>query len=203
MAFLEEQLPFPIARQSSGGPSWNTTIVQVDSGFEQRNQPWAEDLGQWDIGSFITSVADLAILRAFFNKVRGQTIGFRVDDWQDNVLGATVLGTGDGSRANFQLVKVYDPTPGAYTKVIKKPVSGSVVVTVADLPVAEGTAYTVDYTTGVVTFLVGHLPALDAVVQGACTFHKPARFAIDHLNIQHDHLEFGTMQIPILELRLP
>lgn len=203
MAFFEERLPFPVSRQSGGGPNWQTTVIQVDSGFEQRNQGWAEDLAKWDIGSFVRGTAEMAVLRAFFNKVAGRTHGFRVDDWQDNTSGPTTLGTGTGSLATFQLVKAYDPTGTAYRKAIKKPVAGSVVVTVAGMARVEGTHYDVNYATGLVTFRAGNLPAVDEVVTGACAFDKPARFDIDHLEMQHVHLPFATVEIPVVELRLP
>lgn len=201
--FLEVQLPVGIAYGSAGGPTWNTSVVTVDSGYEQRNQPWAEDLGQWDLGSYVQTQADAALLLAFFNRVQGKTHTWRFKDWKDYQMGPQQIGVGDGTQATFQLYKTYDPQPGAYMKVIKKPVAGTVTVTVAGAPRTEGTDYTLDTTTGRMTFLEGHIPTAGQQVGASCEFDKPCRFDLDHLAISYATIEFGSLHVPVIEVRLP
>ena len=61
------------------------------------------------------------------------------------------IGTGDGDLAAFQLVKRYDLV-FVVTRVIQLPVEGTVEISVDGDLVEEETDYTVDYSTGLVTF---------------------------------------------------
>ena len=74
---------------------------------------------------------DAATLVAFFEARRGRLHGFRFKDFADfrscapsGVVGAfdQALGEGDGTRTDFQLVKLY----GDVARPIRKPVEGSV-----------------------------------------------------------------------------
>lgn len=199
--FIERRLPLPISLRSSGGPQWNTSIVRVDNGYEQRNEPWAEDLGAWDVGSFVTTHAEMARLLDFFNGVQGRLHTWRFQDPKDYVAVNQVLGVGDGVQTMYQLRKAYGP--GGYTKVIRKPVSGTVEVRVAGVLQGPSTAYTLDATTGLVTFLAGHVPLTDQAVTWTGEFDKPARFDVDKLDVTYNDLVFGTVQVPVLEVRLP
>lgn len=199
--FTETRMPLPISLRSSGGPQWNTSIVRVDSGYEQRNEPWAEDLASWDVGSFITTHAEMATLLDFFNGVRGRLVGFRFQDPKDYQALSQLIGTGNGVQAIYQLRKAYGP--GTYTKTIQKPVAGTARVTVGGVLQVEGTAYTLDTTTGVVTFLGPHIPAAGYEVRWSGEFDKPARFDVDHLSMSYADLVYATVSIPVVEIRLP
>jgi len=67
----------------------------------------------------------------------------------------------------------------------------------------EGTAYTLDITTGVVTFLGGYIPAAGQEVRWSGEFDKPARFDVDHLSMSFDDLIYARLSIPVVEVRLP
>ena len=62
---------------------------------------------------------------------------------------------GDGATTTFTLKKTYQSGAGSYTRDVTKPVTGSVRVAVAGVEKVEGTDFTVDVTTGVVTFEAG------------------------------------------------
>lgn len=200
--FSEERLPLPISLASSGGPTWQTQVIRMDSGHEQRNRVWAEDLGQWDIGSFVKTEEDVRTILAFFHAMQGRLVGFRFQDPKDAQLVAQTLGTGNGVQATFQLVKTYGSGPAAYTKTLTKPVPGTVLITVGGTPAVEGVAWTVDTTTGVVTFLPGHLPPMGQAVVASCTFDKPVRFDVDVLSLTYDDLVYGTLRLPLMEIRV-
>lgn len=199
--FREDRLPLPISLASSGGPTWQTMVIRMDSGEEQRNRVWAEDLGQWDVGSFVKTEADVATVLAFFHAMQGRFIGFRFRDPKDADVVAQVLGTGTGVQATYQLVKTYGSGPAAYTKTITKPVAGTIQITVGGVVQVEGTAFTVDTTTGVVTFLPEHVPGDGQTVLASCTFDKPVRFDLDTLTITYDDLVYGTLRVPLVEIR--
>jgi uncharacterized protein (TIGR02217 family) len=74
---------------------------------------------------------------------------------------------------------------------------------VAGVEQVQDTAYTLDVTTGVITFLVGHIPAAGQEVRWTGEFDKPARFDVDHLILSYDDLVYASMRIPVVEVRLP
>jgi len=177
--------------------------VRVDSGYEQRNEPWAQDLGSWDVGSFVTTNAEMATVLAFYNSVRGRLVAWRFHDPKDYQALDQLLGTGDGVQTTYQLTKTYGTDASAYTKIIRKPVVGTSRITVAGVLQVEGTAYTLDTTTGVITFLAGHIPAAGQAVRWSGEFDKPARFDVDHLSMSFDDLIYARLSIPVVEVRLP
>jgi len=81
-------------------------------------------------------------------------------------------------------------------------VPGSVRVAVAGSEVAEGTAFTCDTTTGIVTFLSGHVPAGGAAVTAGFLFDVPARFDTDYLEVDLSAFAAGAIpKIPLVEIR--
>src|SRR5690606_33286115 len=81
-----------------------------------------------------------------------------------------LLGTGDGSRRKFGLVKNYL----GFSREIFKPIEGSVRCAVNGI---ETTNFTVDWTTGVVTF--SSPPLHGASVSAGFFFDVPVRFDSD------------------------
>jgi uncharacterized protein (TIGR02217 family) len=203
MAFVNVPFPPRIAMGSTGGPTWRTTVVRLDSGHEQRNQHWSGDLGQWDAGSHIRTAEELDEVLAFFNNVGGMANGFLWQDRFDFAIVDQVLGTGDGVTAAFQIFKRY-LIPGTgffYDKTLSRPIAGTVRISVAGTLKTEGTHYTVAYATGLVTFTGGNIPTLGQALTISCHFYKPARFDVDTLTISYADLHQGTIQLPIVELR--
>ena len=148
---------------------------------------------------------------AFFEERRGRLYGFRWRDRLDCCSATTgnvvspfdqVIGVGDGTTAAFQLVKTYGSAFSPYARAIVKPVSGSVRVAVADSEVAAGSAFTCDATTGVVTFLAGHIPSAGTVVTAGFNFDVPVRFDTDYLEVDLATFAAGAIpKIPLVEIR--
>jgi uncharacterized protein (TIGR02217 family) len=89
------------------------------------------------------------------------------------------------------------PKPGLRS--IQKPVAGSVHVAVAGTPLATG--WTVDTTTGIVTF--ASAPATGAAVTAGFEFDVPARFDTDKIEVNLEQFNLGSIpRIPVLEVRL-
>ena len=158
MSFFETP-PFPrcISLGSSGGPSWLTDIGTVKSGMEQRNEAWEHNRHTYEVSRGVRKIEDLEELIAVFNSARGRVHGFRYKDYNDWKSCATeetidmtdqTIGIGDGSETEFQLRKNYDFFGNQYSRLIVKPVAGSVVVAVDGIAV---TGATTDTVTGVVT----------------------------------------------------
>jgi len=68
--------------------------------------------------------------------------------------------------------------------------------------VAEGVAFTCDVTTGLVTFLPGHIPGPGAAVTAGFLFDVPVRFDTDYLEVDLSAFAAGAIpKIPLVEIR--
>jgi uncharacterized protein (TIGR02217 family) len=208
--FHEVLFPLDIALKSAGGPERRTDIVTLGSGREARNARWAHARRRYDAGYGVKTFAALSAVVAFFEERRGRLYGFRWRDRLDLSSAATggatpldqAIGTGDGARTTFALTKIYDGVHAPYQRPIVKPVPDSVRVAVAGVEVAEGSAFTCDTTTGVVTFLPGHVPAAGAAVTAGFLFDVPVRFDSDYLEIDLTAFSAGVIpKIPLVEIR--
>ncbi len=212
MSFHEVRFPTAISRNAQGGPERRTDIVVLGSGFEERNSRWADSRRGYNAGYGVKSIDDLHAVIAFFEERRGRLHGFRWRDHADWKSCAPqgepaafdqVIGTGDGVAAAFQLVKQYGAAFAPYARPIKKPVQGSVLVGVNGIAKTEGTHFTADHATGVVTFLAGSIPATGQIVTAGYLFDVPVRFDTDKLEINLSGFASGAIpNIPILEVRL-
>lgn len=212
MAFHEVRFPVEIAFGSSGGPERRTEIVTLGSGFEERNSPWAESRRRYNAGYGVRSLNDLHAVMAFFEARHGRLHGFRWKDRADDrssppqtaiAAGDQQIGIGDGVITAFQLVKAYTSGGISYTRTIKKPVTGSVRIAVDGLEKTETTHFTVDTTTGTVTFTPGNIPGASAVITAGFEFDVPVRFDADFLEINLAAFDAGDIpSIPIVEIRL-
>lgn len=207
--FHEVRFPLRVALGASGGPVRRTDIVNLSNGREQRNQRWRDSRRSYDAGSGVRSLADLYAVLEFFEARRGQLYGFRfrdLVDWASCPPGGTVsagdqiIGAGDGETVSFQLVKTYQDAGGGWTRAIAKPVEGTVRVSV-DGEVVSGTTYSVDATTGMVTFAAGHVPAIGALIRAGFEFDVPVRFDIDRIDVNLAHFDAGRIPtIPLTEI---
>ena len=210
-ALHEVLFPLDIALKSAGGPERKTEIVAVGSGREERNARWAHSRRRYDAGYGVKTFEALSAVVAFFEERRGALHGFRWRDRLDHSSAAPgaavtpldqVIGTGDGTTANFQLAKTYGSLYAPYQRPIEKPVAGSVRVAVAGTEVTEGVAFTCDLTTGVVTFLAGHIPSADASVRAGFLFDVPVRFDTDYLEVDLSAFAAGAIpKIPLVEIK--
>lgn len=211
-SFHDVLFPLDIALKSAGGPERRTDIVTFGSGREERNARWAHSRRRFDAGYGVKTLDALQEVVAFFEERRGQLYGFR---WRDRLDHSSAppaanvspldqaLGAGDGEQAAFQLIKIYGSTYAPYTRMVTKPVPGSVRVAVAGGEVASGTAFTCDAATGVVTFLPGHIPASGAAVTAGFLFDVPVRFDTDYLEVDLSAFAAGAIpKIPLVEIRV-
>jgi uncharacterized protein (TIGR02217 family) len=226
MAFFEIEFPRTISFRAVGGPGFSTTVNQGLSGYEQRNKNWAQARAKWQINlitpaSFSGSEQDYAdLIRSFFLNVSGKADAFRFRDAIDNKFTNEVIATGDGSTLGpFQLVKTYTIGGRSYVKQIKKPIMSAVndyqgnaltdTVTLTDngSPISAAN-YSIDATTGIVTFGSGHAPANTHLIRASGEFHYPARFDSDDLGQQveesavRDGRGVTSLSIALVEVRL-
>ena len=209
MNFHEVRFPAALSVGSSGGPERRTEIVALNSGFEERNSPWAQSRRRYDAGLGVRSLDDLAELIAFFEARHGQLYGFRWKDWTDfrscrpsatpSALDQ-VLGEGDGVRTSFELVKAYASGAQSYQRPVAKPVEGTVRVAVGGLPLAAGD-YAVDHTSGRIELSVA--AGEGARVTAGFEFDVPVRFDSDRIAASLAGFSAGEVpSVPVIEVRV-
>ncbi len=72
MAFHDVRFPTGIAFGSSGGPARKTEIVTLGSGFEERNEVWANSRRRYDVGYGVKSLDDIHAVIGFFEARMGR-----------------------------------------------------------------------------------------------------------------------------------
>lgn len=193
MAFHNVRFPERISRGAASGSASSTSIIEIDSGGEERVPRWGQTRWRGDARKGMRSIADCRAVLDFYRARIGPAFAFRYKDWIDYATtpGGTTwipppeavtkddvtLGTGDGSKTQFQLIKRYVSGPTTVVRNLTKPVSGTVKVALDGTLKAEGTDYTVNYETGIITFTAA--PGVGVVVTAGCEFDVPARFGND------------------------
>lgn len=206
MAFLEEQFPVNISYGSGGGPGYKTEIIVIRSGFESRDVGWTYPRHKYDAATGVKTIDDMEQLIEFFHAVGGMAYGFRYKDWADfkscnttQTISDTdqLIGEGDNVEVDFQIIKTY--IKGSFSRVrnISKPVNGTVVVSLDDVP--QPTGWSVNLTTGVITFSVA--PGSTVDVKAGYEFDVPCRFDTDELQVGLEFYNAGNAQVPLIEIR--
>ncbi|WP_417487751.1 TIGR02217 family protein [Maricaulis sp.] len=204
--FHEVRFPFSVSVGASGGPERRTEIVPLVSGREQRNTPWADSRRRYDAGPGVRSLTDIHTLIEFFEARRGPLHGFRFRDPFDNRSAAPdqapdpsdqLIGTGDGTATQFQLVKHYESGGEAWTRTITKPVEGSVRLAVDGVETLD---FSLDPATGLVTLT--DPPGPGQAITAGFAFDVPVRFASERLDLALDEPGAASaLSIPLIEIR--
>jgi uncharacterized protein (TIGR02217 family) len=205
MSFHEILFPEDISYGSSGGPGFNTSVIELSSGHEQRNINWSEAKATYEASHGIKTRQQMADLIDFFWARRGKAFGFRFKDWADFDLTGEPIGTGDGSKTVFQVIKTYEPLGYPYQRIIRK-LNPNVPLVVYNngVLVAQPSGCTVDNNTGLITFVTAPIAGHSITVVGE--FHVPVRFDIDDMKVTQDQFEVMSWpSIPLVEIkpRLP
>ena len=197
----DNRFPEAISYGALGGPKYNTSISQTAGGHEKRIGVWPVALCEYDVAHAIKTPAEFAELLAYFRAHKGKLYGFRFKDWSDYQAAGQVIGIGDDATLNFQLVKRYTVSAlWEEVRTIYKPVAGTVKVYVDSVEQTETTDYTVDYSTGIVSFLSA--PATDEEITADFEFDVPVRFDTDQMASSYESFQIHTWQsIPLVEIR--
>lgn len=186
-----------------------TDIVELVSGYEERNASMANSKRMYDAGMGLRNVNDLHDVIEFWEARFGQLYGFRWKDWSDYKSCKTrnfptfedqAIGVGDGTNKVFQLVKNYNSGGFGYVRDIRKPVAGSTVL-IGKAGVNQASGWTVHIVTGVITFTTA--PTLGQAITAGYEFDVPVRFDAEQLTISIDAFNHGSIpQIAIKEIRV-
>ena len=195
-----ETFPVDIAYGAKVITEFKTHVFEAASGFEQRNIVWQEPRLQFDASTGIQDETDLRKLLAFFRKMKGRGYTFRFRDWSDYELTNQLIGTGDGTKQDFQIIKTYDY---GIVRKITLPVPNTIKnLTVGGTPKTEGTDFTIDYDTGVIHF-VSPPPSGADIIIGEGQFDVHCRFDTDTLELTLEAYKLGVAEVKIIEVRRP
>lgn len=193
--FHNVRFPEDISYGSSGGPGFNTSVIDLASGHEQRNINWSLARAKYDASYGVKTREQMEEVLDFFYARRGKAYGFRFKDWMDYVLERQSIGIAGGSNI-LQIFKRYEPlTAYYYDRPLLKIVPNTVQLW------ANGVVQSplrVNTDTGVVntSTLAGQ------TIEIACEFDVPVRFDTDDISITHDDWELMSWpSIPLIELR--
>jgi uncharacterized protein (TIGR02217 family) len=202
-----DDVPYPLALGSdaSVSPEFSTTVAVTASGYERRNSLWSDARLRFDVGPGVRSEAEMGTLIAFFRARRGPARGFRLRDPTDfsshGMTGAPtmldqLLGTGDGARIAFPLLKRYGDGDDPQVRRITRPDAASIVISVDGIAQSHWTLE------GgcIVTFAAP--PAPGVRIRAGFLFDVPVRFAEDRLDISGAAFAAGEApSVPVVEVR--
>ena len=210
MAFHEVRFPPTLSFGALGGPERRTEIVELASGHEERNTPWAASRHRYDAGTGLRKLDDLEVLIAFFEARSGRLHEFRWKDWGDYRSAPAseplsgfdqLLGHGDGVSRSFALRKGYASGAQIYWRAITKPVAGSLRAAVGKTEMVPDEDVSLDATTGIVTFR--RAPETGAEVRAGFEFDVPVRFDSDLLQLSVASFRAGEVpKVPVIEVRI-
>jgi uncharacterized protein (TIGR02217 family) len=201
ITFEEVRFPIDISHGAQGGPRWATTVSQSGGGQEQRNINWADARHQWSVEHGVKTAEQMDRLVAFFNAMRGRATGFRFQDPVDHqAISRERFGTGDGADTTFQLTKTYTAGARTWVRNITKPSPdlGALSIFVAGV-LQPTSAYTIDTTTGIVTFSAP--PAGAAALEWTGYFDTPVRFDSDEMQITDRFDDVKDWTLNVVEVR--
>ena len=207
MAFDEIRFPDDISRGASARPRRITDIVTLRSGHEQRNTIWANSRRSYNAALGVRDLDDIYAVIDFWEARRGALRGFRFKDWSDfkSVAPNTSLSNTDQvmlflTSTTFQLQKEYSAASNPWVRPIDKPVdNGTITIRDNTGPLVETTNYTVNYSTGVVTFNL----APTGTPTAGFEFDVPVRFKDEDLEINVALVDVGSApDINLVEVRI-
>lgn len=134
-------------------PIWSTKVQKAASGRELRASYFSYPLWKFSLSYEVlraNALAELQTLVGFFNARQGSFDTFLYEDPDDKAVIGQLFGIANPSQTQYQLVRDF----GGYAEPVIAP-KGTPAISVGGVPKVAGTDYTVDSSTGLVTFLTG------------------------------------------------
>ena len=181
---------------------FQTFIVRMRQGHEERIGEWQDPLWTFDITPALRDQADLDYLIAFFRARNGPEFIFKFLNPLDFQVQNQLFGVGDGVTTEFQLSRRYAtgiPGDGLYyVRPIVLPALGTLVYDNGAV-VAEG-LYVVCPLGGTIVFVTP--PGPGHVLTWSGMYYTPVRFLTNRIYSVVEHYEHFEDQIMLIEERL-
>lgn len=182
-----EEFNFSVNLSFGEDIGYNTLVTQYEDGKEQRRKKWSQPKRRYSISLRGRTDTEMQQVWDFYNSRSGAYETFYFKNPNDNPVNDEVLGTGNGSNLNFQLVNY--PLP-----------SGSITLTVDGTPKTETTHYTLTRSTGAIIFNSPDVPLSGDEVSATYDFCRVVRFTDDKLsrelfNFKLYNADLGLIQV--------
>ncbi|GLS34520.1 hypothetical protein GCM10010869_01080 [Mesorhizobium tianshanense] len=155
------------------GPVFQTTVIPLMGGYEDRNQDWQVALWRYDVSLNNRPLAEIRSFMAHVLGRRGSANAFPLRDPLDNTLTDENIGTGDGTTTEFQIAKTYADADRPYRRPLA--IVSNLVVKVAGVTQVE----TVDFNTEDGWIAFTSAPTAGQAVTVTCDFLIPVRYEAD------------------------
>lgn len=210
MAYDNVLYPLSV-EQFTSAKEFLTQITETQGGSETRVSWWDDPKVQFNGSASMRSLKDLIAVHDFHILRGGRARSFPVKDlldFQQSRDGSSVeIAIGDGSPHAYQLFKVYSDTANSYTRPITKPIPETLRVFFNTTEKFEGTDWSCDYLTGLLTTTVPNTQALSVLFE----FYVPVRFDVDTLPVDEIYALFnygvdewtlkdGSVDLPVIPL---
>lgn len=209
MAFLEERISVDIQHGFSYEDDYNVQITRTAGGSEFRRLIHPIPLRIFTVRFIADRSVIYDTVYNLYHRAFGRFAGFRAKVLDDFSTNANNIGTPTAidqptiqlSPTTFQLIKRYGVggTPlsiGLPVRTLFKPVLGTVKVAVGGI--AQLTGWTVNTTTGVITFAIAPVGSVTA----GCEFDIPVRFDTA-ISLRQDNKWRDTSDLKLVELMNP
>jgi uncharacterized protein (TIGR02217 family) len=195
MAFIDDRIPECVSEGFASGQNWNTQLVPLDNGREQRNGQWLYPKVKLEAQYKNFSLADKDSVLQIAGAARGMLHCFRVKDWADHTATDEVIVPEAGTTTAVQLTKTYTFGSQSAVRLIQAPVDGTVTVYRNGVAVAG----TLDATTGLFT------PDANWAATGTFTwsgeFDVWMRFDTDYIAFTAAHMNAWSADFSLIEVR--
>lgn len=188
--FLEWEFPKKIDFRRSGGQMFNTTVLNTQSGQEQRNRNWQNARRKYKATLLASTDANLSAFLATLQAVQtfhllvgGMANSFRFwDELDGQAVNQNMVVIAGSSNLQWQLQVTYTFGGQTYVRTITKPIGpgaidylGNALGETVVVNPAGGTVSSIDHTTGLVNFSV----APTGTPSASFSYHVPVRFMSD------------------------
>jgi len=160
---LSDRFPLCPTYGTTSTSMYSTTVIEAYSGVKERNSNWEYPLQRYTVSLANRTQEEHDQMVELFNAAAGSAHLFPYRDIRDNKSCAfneapsnddQSIGTAMAGQTEFQLIKNYSFGGRTQSRKIRRPISGTVLIAVDAIAQAETTDYTIDYDTGIVTFIV-------------------------------------------------
>lgn len=209
---INSPFPYTLSWNSEYGLDTNVALLSKTSGQRMGIGRWNGEQRVYNAAQGIKIAADLTVIKNHWRRRGGSLDDFPLLDLMDHTTASDsrsaqsmldhVIGTGDGATVDFQLITRLTDADGSLVRNIQKPKMGTVRVAVGGTQKVEGTHFTVNYMTGIVTFDSGSIPALAANITAGCEYYIPVFYgsnAASQFRATNLEADLMSLSIPLIE----
>jgi uncharacterized protein (TIGR02217 family) len=197
---IETPLDDCVAYGFQAVPGFDTQIVTLDNGQEQRNGNWTRPKHRYTALYQNFTKAQFAILKAAFMAARGSLYAFLFKDHFDFQATNESLGNTPGANQTpVQLQKTYTFGANTLVRTITKPIAGTITVQQSDGAGGWATkAGTTSATTGLFTPSTNWIAG--RAIRATFQFYVPVRFSGDEFPSSFDDIDAINTNCELVEV---